>query len=118
DTLSAGTHLITASATDSGGLTASASVSITVEPDIIAITRARFRLKKGEWRVQGTGSLPGKTITIFYQGNQVGDPVPVLVDGTWQFRVSNSPLVPLPGDTVDAVSSGGGTDSAPIEVGN
>lgn len=114
----AGPHNVTARAQDPGGLFADQSFTVTVpQPDTLAVTRAQFGQRAGEWRIEGTSlpvPAPGttRTVTIFL-GPSVGGTVigaaTVATDGRWQFRQSNSPVVaPATNARISIQSSSGG----------
>lgn len=68
--LSAGVHTITASVTDIGGLTGSATVKVTVNAlvggeEVVTITKANYNSKKDKLDVDATSSAaPGATLTL------------------------------------------------------
>lgn len=113
--LSVGTHLVTASVTDSGGLTTATAINVTITPppppDTVIIDKAEFNSGKLQWKVQGTGSIDGNLITI-YIGPAVGGQIlatniPV-IGGTWRFSTTNSPITPDGTGMISISSSGGG----------
>jgi hypothetical protein len=62
-----GVHTITASVTDIGGLTESATVEVTVNglADVVTITKANYNSKKDKLDVDATGSAPeGATLML------------------------------------------------------
>ncbi|MCG3211491.1 MAG: hypothetical protein FOGNACKC_05137 [Anaerolineae bacterium] len=117
--LSVGAHTVTASVTDSSGDTSSVSISVTVNApaaESITITQATWRKKNKNWRIQGTGSMPGNTISLYLNGDPARLIGSATVDaaGSWQFS-GKSGVNPAAGDSVTAVSSGSGT-AAPFPV--
>jgi len=65
--LRVGVHTITASVTDIGGLTESATVEVTVNglADVVTITKANYNSKKDKLDVDATGSAPeGATLML------------------------------------------------------
>ncbi|NOU20570.1 MAG: hypothetical protein HOO93_02060 [Methyloglobulus sp.] len=77
---------------------------------------AEFRVNKGEWRVTGTGSVDGKTITLRLgtaaNGTIVGTATVTL--GVWQVRLVGSQ--PNGNTVVTAWSSGGGSATLGITL--
>ncbi|MFQ5399231.1 MAG: tandem-95 repeat protein [Anaerolineae bacterium] len=113
--LSLGNHVITATATDSSGLTGSASIAVTIVADTIHISRAQYRPSGSQWRITGTGSVPGNTITL-YVGSTVGGTVlttnvTVGANGNWKVGLRFAPP-PDSTNTISALSSGGGVHEA------
>ncbi|MCQ3973183.1 MAG: hypothetical protein DPW09_07020 [Anaerolineae bacterium] len=116
--LSPGTHTITASATDNNGDTGSASLTITVAAaDTVSITKAEFASGNNRWRIDGTGSVPGNTITISQvdpgTGNvlQVIGTAQVAAAGTWRLQTTTGPAPIGQNPSLRAVSSGGGVSN-------
>jgi hypothetical protein len=108
--LSPDTHTITASVTDSDGLTGSDSITVTVSAaDAITVESAVFRSNNGRWDVRGT-AVSGAVITVTHDqtGTIVGSDT--AVDGAWRIngRPENPAAVAEAGDTITAESSGGG----------
>ncbi len=114
-TLSAGVHVITASATDSGDLSGSGSITVNVTAvDNIVIDSAQYR--GGRWRVEGTGSVPGNTITVISDGVIVGT-TNVNNNGSWRVQTTSGPAPAPTNPSVRATSSGGGVAGPfPVEV--
>lgn len=115
--LSAGVHVITASVTDSGNLSGSASITVNVTAvDNIVIDFAQYRGGNAQWRVQGTGSVPGNTITVISDGFIVGT-TNVNNNGSWRVQTTTGPTPSPTNPTVRATSSGGGgAGPFPVEV--
>ncbi len=108
-------YAITATATNAVG-TGPASAPVTVTPtrpatDTVTVTRATW--KPGDLRIDGTGSVPGATITVRSGGPAgtvlgtatVGAPAAGAVTGTWTVRQRNG--VATRPATVYVTSSGG-----------
>ena len=113
--LSAGSHVITASVTDSGGLSALATVAVTVQvvtpppppptADQVTITKAEWAPSKNKLKIKGTVSDSGATLTATFGGQSF----PVTnVGGTFKSSFRN--VTANPG-TVTVTSSGGGSDT-------
>jgi Bacterial Ig domain len=118
-----------------GGLTATATVTVNVIPPVvdgIAFTPpAEFRTVKKEWRVSGTGSVDGKTITLrlgtasapVAGSNCTANPVNGCVIGTpqtvtlgiWTVRQPNG-IQPNGNTQITAWSSGGGSASSGFTI--
>jgi hypothetical protein len=92
---------------DGRGGSAIGLVTVTVRPaETLTITLAQFRLPS-EWRVAGTSTVNGATITI-HSGPTLGGPVigtATVVAGTWSFR---SATTGVPANTRISVESTGG----------
>jgi hypothetical protein len=120
--LSPGTHVISASVTDSAGAPGSDSITVTItsDADTIDVTSAIYRTRQGRWNVQGTGTVPGALITVIHDrtGTTVGSAT-VGADGTWQINgpPEDPAAVAVANDTITAESSGGGIDAGvPVTV--
>lgn len=106
-----------------GQLSATGNVTVTVAAaESLAVTIAELRTGKGEWRVTGTSSVIGATVTV-YIGNTLTGTVlgaaPVDVTGAWALRLRNSPVTPDASRTVSVKSSGGAVSFAvPVTVRN
>lgn len=116
--LSPGTHTVTASVTDSNGDTGSASITITVTgADTVAITKAEYSAGNNRWRIDGTGSVPGNTITVSQvnpsNGNvlQVIGTAQVTAAGTWRLQTTTGPAPIGQNPSMRAVSNGGGVSN-------
>jgi hypothetical protein len=106
DTLSVGTHSITASVTDSGGLTASDQITLSVN-DVVTITKAEWRERRQELRVTAvSSSQPNAVLTVVGFGQMVSRP------DKCDFKVRP---VPSPG-TVTVTSSLGGSATATVVI--
>ncbi len=118
--LSVGSHTITASVTDSGGLSASATVGITVQAvspppppptaDQVVITKAEWDSGKRKLKLRGTVSDPAATLTATFGGQSF----PVSNAGG-TFKTSFGNVSANPG-TVTVTSSGGGSDTAVVTL--
>jgi hypothetical protein len=123
-TLTVGTHTITASATDSGGLTGTDTITVEITApvvDIVTVSRADYRTRRLEWRIIGSGNMPGSVITI-YIGPSVGGQVlatNIVVDalGNWEFREAGSAVFPDGSMQISIQSSNGGVyEGFPLRV--
>ena len=102
-----------------------ATVTIAVE-DVVTVTSARFRPGRrgapGRWNIQGTVSYSLSQVNV-YLVRPGADPVligPASVDaitGDWSFN-GTSTVVGAEGDTVRAVSSGGGEGEYVLQAGD
>lgn len=107
--------------TDDGGLTATATVTVEVNAlnlDTLTFTTAEYRTSKAEWRLTGTGSVDGKTVTL-RTGSETGTIIgssPVAV-GVWTIRIKGSSILPN-GSVVYASSTGGGSAAAILTIRN
>jgi hypothetical protein len=107
----AGVDIFTYTITDGNGGNATGTVNVTVGAiETGAIGTAQFRTTQAEWRVTGTSSVEGATVTAHLGG--VAGPVigsaPV-VAGAWTITVKGSPVLPGAVTTVSTVSTGGKT---------
>jgi hypothetical protein len=96
-------------------LTAIALVNLTVSSvpasDAITVTKAEFRASGNEWRVEGTGTADGNTVTV-YVGDSLDGTVVGSVQvagGFWSLRVDPGVSLPAGVTTVSVESSGGAT---------
>jgi len=117
-----GNHVFSYTVSD-GQLSATGNVTVAVAAaESLAVTTAEFRTGKGEWRVTGTSSAVGSTVTVVI-GTTLAGPVlgiaPVDVTGTWTLRLKNSNVTPDASRTISIKSSGGATRLAvPVTVRN
>ena len=110
--------------TDSAGAPGSDSITVTIisDADDIFVDSAVYRTRQDRWNVQGTGTVPGALITVTLDNGPdpiVVGSVTVGADGTWQINglPEDSNAVAVDGDTITAVSSGGGIDQeVPVTV--
>ena len=107
-------------ANTSGPPSAAALVTVSVvQAETVTVTRAEFKQNAGEWRVEGTSSIPGpNTITIFLQPNGGGTELgTAVVDGlgNWEFREKQS-TTSDEGTTISVVSSFGTTINATLTI--
>ncbi|MCW2581225.1 MAG: hypothetical protein JWQ53_15 [Klenkia sp.] len=119
-------YAVTVRATSSVGTgPASAAVSVTpVRPAVDTLTVTRATWKAGDLRIEGTGTVPGATITIRTGGPTgtvlgtavVGAPAAGAVSGTWTFRLRTAAVNTRPA-AVAVTSSGGGVVS-PVTLAN
>jgi hypothetical protein len=91
----AGTDTFQYTVSDGRGLSAQGLVTVVVAPaEVLTVTAAQF--KGGEWRVEGTSTANGATITV-HSGSISGAVVgtsPVTA-GTWRVRLVPNPAVAL-----------------------
>jgi acetyl-CoA carboxylase carboxyltransferase component len=96
---------------------ASNAVTFKTPPASDRITVASARFKAGDFRIAGTGSENGATVTLFASnaagvvGAQIGTPTTIAVNA-YEFRIRTN--VPNPGYVV--VKSNRGGVSAPFRV--
>jgi K319-like protein len=95
------------------GGTATDQVTITAQPDTLAITRSEFGVSQAQWRIDGTASiLDNNIITVFLgngtTGTVIGSAQVSPVDGTFDVRVRGSNVSPTGFSTVTVQSSRGG----------
>jgi len=88
-------------------------VNVSSVVDVVRITAATYRVGNVEWRIDGTASLRGQTITVYL--GATGDTtrpvatVAVTATGTWTYRQRGGVVVPPAGDNrIWARSSLGG----------
>lgn len=98
-------------------------VTITVRSqEALAVTVAEFRTGKNEWRVSGTSSRIGATVTVHVGSTLAGTALgsaAVGVTGAWIVRLRNSGMVPDASRTVSVESTGGASRLAvPLNVRN
>ncbi len=102
--------------TDGGTASDTATVTISaLEPDPLAVTRAEYRNRNNQWRLDGTATIvgPGNDITILLNkgGTQetLGTGVAVDAAGVWTLRFNPAAAQrPVAGDTITIYSSSGG----------
>lgn len=104
---------------------ASPATSVTpARPAVDTVTVTRASWKTGDLRIEGTGSVPGATITIRTGGPGgtvlgtavVGTPAAGAASGTWSFRLRTAAVTTRPA-AVAVTSSGGGVVS-PVTLAN
>jgi VCBS repeat-containing protein len=100
---------------DGHGGTATATVTVKVIApvvDVLGITRAQFKIGGSEWRIEGTGTVPGKTVTVRLGTSITGATVgTATVDALFNWIVRVKPGVVPNTTVVTAWSSGGGNQS-------
>ena len=121
-----GTDSFTYEVNDGSGGAAIATVTITVisvpTADTVTISRVDFMAGRGEWRAEGTGSMPGTAITIYMGPTVGGGPVlgtaQVDAEGNWKFRQPNSPTIPTTANATLSIksSSGGAAEAFPVKL--
>ena len=78
------------------------------EIDVLTVTRAQFRTRRDEWRIEGTSQVTNGNVVSIYAGDGTSGAligtVAVPSDGEWSFRRRNS----TPASTITVVSSAGG----------
>jgi K319L-like, PKD domain len=104
------------------GGSSSDTVQIVPLPDNLAVTRAEFRTRDSEWRIEGTSDVfgPGVTITI-YLGNGTSGNVLAQVNvdaiGLWIYRVQGAATQPDGTRAITVQSSSGGLlSSVPLTI--
>ena len=119
-----GTDTFTYTIADGRGGVATAKVTVTVSRpvEVIAVTLAEFRTGGAEWRVTGTSTAVGATVTI-HIGRTLTGPVlgTAVVDavGNWSFRQKGSTVQPDATRTVSIESNRGAKQLAvPLTVRN
>jgi hypothetical protein len=108
-----GTDVFSYTVADGRGGTASGSVTVNVAaPESLAVSLAEYRAGSLEWRVAGTSSAVGATITV-RRGVDLTGPVignaTVSAARTWILRVVGSAIQPDASATISIYSSGGAT---------
>ena len=96
-------------------------MTITVK-DVVTITLAEYRTNRKRWNIQGTVSRPSSTVKLYYKIYDPNNPTANLIgtanvdpiSGAWNFNSTTVPIEPANGDTVIAVSSGGGVKQASL----
>ncbi len=97
-------------------------IQVSTISDVLTVTRAEFRTDDSEWRISGTSSVPGSTITIII-GNTLSGAVlaQVVADalGQWEYRIEPSDVAPNATRAISIQSSSGGTlINVPLNVRN
>jgi hypothetical protein len=101
-----------------GSAQATGNVTVTVgSAATVTVTLSDFIVNGSEWRLAGTDSTIGATITVTLNrtGAQIGTAV-VSTARTWTMRVRNSPNVAVAGDTVSISSTDGATRQATVRL--
>jgi VCBS repeat-containing protein len=104
-----------------GSLTATGTLTVLVPVlDSVTITRAEFRTRRNEWRIEGTTTVPGPGNTVFARLNnnllqEIGSAAVDAV-GNWSISVRNSQIVAVPGDTITVNSSNGGAATSDVFI--
>ncbi|MBS1171293.1 MAG: hypothetical protein H6R12_123 [Proteobacteria bacterium] len=96
---------------DGNGGTATGTATLDVlPPEQLTVLATQFRTVRQEWRVNGTDTTEGATITVRL-GGPAGPVVgtSTVLAGAWAVRVAGSGIVPVAGDTITVQSSGGAT---------
>ncbi|SDG31410.1 fibronectin type III domain-containing protein [Klenkia brasiliensis] len=119
-------HDVVVTATNGVG-TGPASAAAQVTPtrpatDTVTVTRASWKV--GDLRVEGTGSVPGATVSIRSGGPTgpvlgtavVGTPAAGAATGTWTFRLRTAAAGTRPADVY--VTSSGGGQVGPVTLAN
>jgi len=92
----------------SGVVVGSATLTVTIQAsDVVEITKAEYRMRNGDLRVQATSTDPSATLTVVGYGEMKNNG-----DGTYQFRLKGAID---PGDTIEVTSSSGGSATAPVK---
>lgn len=107
----AGSYSFTYQVSDGTVMSAPVPVSVTlVAPENLAIAVSEFRTTKSDWRVDGTSTVIGATITVYVGptlGGQLLGTTTVVAGGAWSLRLSNSAILPDASRTLSIESSGG-----------
>jgi len=91
----------------SGAVVGSTTLTVaTQDSDVVEITKAEYRIRNGDLRVQATSTDFTATLTIVGYGEMKNNG-----DGTYQFRLRGAID---PGDTITVTSSSGGSATAPV----
>jgi len=102
---SEGTTTISAT---SEAVVGSTTLTVTTQAsDIVEITKAEYRIRNGDLRVQATSTDPSATLTVVGYGEMKNKG-----DGTYQFRLRDAID---PGDTITVTSLSGGSATAPVK---
>jgi Chitobiase/beta-hexosaminidase C-terminal domain/Fibronectin type III domain len=116
-------YSVTVSATSAAGTTASAPQTVTPVPtEVVTVTSAIW--KAGDFRITGTGSVTGATISIRTGGfagpvattTLVPAPIAPASVGTWTVRIRTGPLAAAPKPGQIWVTSSGGGQVGPVTV--
>jgi Bacterial Ig domain len=114
-----GTDSFSYSITDVAGLTSTATVNVNVIApvlDILTTSLSQFTVRSSEWKLSGTGSVPGKTITVRLGTVNTGAIVgSATVDAAFNWKFTVKPgIQPGINLVVTAWSSGNGKLTMPI----
>jgi Bacterial Ig domain len=118
----AGVDIFTYGIADGNGGNSVGTVNVTVGAvETFLPTLAQFRTTKAEWRVDGTSSVEGATVTARLGG--IAGPVigsAQVVAGAWSIvPPRGSTVIPVAGSTISIVSTGGTTRLAfPVTIRN
>ena len=89
------------------GVVGSTTLTVTTQvSDVVEITKAEYRIRNGDLRVQATSTDFTATLTVVGYGEMKNNG-----DGTYQFRLRGAID---PGDTITVTSSSGGSATAPV----
>jgi len=117
-----GTDNFTYQACDQEPLCDQATVTITIE-DVVTVSSATYRTRQGRWQIQGTVSNAASSVDVYLcVGGDCASPVLIgaanvdPISGAWDLNTTTAPVAGSAGDTVIAVSSGGGVSNPPITV--
>ena len=98
-----------------GAISNAATVTVNVQAAILSnvtVIRAEFRAAANEWRIAGSSTVDGATVTIHLGSNLTGPVIgtATVTLGAWQFR-GTSAAVPTPGGatTISVEATGGAT---------
>lgn len=108
-----GSDLFTYTVADGRGGSATGTVTVTIGPaPTITLTLADFIANGAEWRIAGTNSTAGATVTV-RRGVDLSGPVigtaVVSATRTWTLRVRNSAILPDASNTISVRSTDGAT---------
>jgi hypothetical protein len=104
---------------DGRGGSANGIVTVTVGPaPTITVTTRDYIVNGSEWRVAGTDSTIGATVTVRLGGPTgpvIGTAV-VSAARTWTMRIRNSAVIATAGSTINVRSSDGATLTVPVNI--
>lgn len=113
----AGTYTVKLTVTDDQGATDTKNTTADITggggggTDVVHITKAEYRTKKKELKVEATSTDPTATLTVVGYGVMKYD----AKKGIWKF--SKKPVSPAP-STVTVESDKGGSDTSPVTIKN
>jgi hypothetical protein len=114
-----GTDNFTYTVADGRGGLATGNVTVTIGPaPTITVTTRDYIVNGSEWRVAGTDSTIGATVTVRLGGptGPVIGTALVSTARTWTMRIRNSAVIATAGSTISIRSSDGATLTAPVNI--